>query len=52
VKYHLLVEEDGDVHVIGEVSDEFGIRWAPLRDDEEQKALAEIRTILGYGAAS
>lgn len=48
LKYEVLVDHDGDLHVLGEISDEFGVRWGPLDPQRSEHALAEIRTILGY----
>ena len=52
IKYELLVDLDGEIHVLGEVNDEFGVRWGPLDAQRSEEVIAEVRTILGYGADS
>jgi hypothetical protein len=50
IKYELLIDEDDEIHVLGEISDEFGVRWGPLDRQRSDEVIEEVRTILGYGA--
>lgn len=50
IKFEILIDHDEEVHVLGNVDDEFGVRWGPLGGQAEQEVLGEARRILGYGS--
>ena len=47
MRYEYIVDEDGQLRVLGPVEN---WRWGLLPPDETEQGLAELRTILGYGA--